>query len=91
MTSAPTARLIAAFVLTLLVLPVVPPTRVGAQSPAMDGRPVARTGPARVNVFQGETYDFEYESSADVLHVRIKVPGAAAGVDDVSLQLRARP
>ena len=50
-----------------------------------------RVQPARVNVFQGETYDFEFESSADVLHVRIKVPGAAAGVDDVSLQLRARP
>lgn len=50
-----------------------------------------RVQPAQLRIFQGETYDFEFESSADVLHVRIKVPGAPPGGDDVSLQLRVRP
>jgi len=55
--------------------------------------PVAqqRVQPAQLRIFQGETYDFEFESSADVLHVRIMVPGAPPGGDDVSLQLRVRP
>jgi manganese oxidase len=50
-----------------------------------------RALPASVRVFPGETYDFEFESADDVLTVRIKNPGVPAGVDDVSLQLRARP
>jgi manganese oxidase len=50
-----------------------------------------RVQPAQVRVFPGESYDFEFESPADVLTVRIKNPSAPPGEDDVSLQLRARP
>jgi len=46
--------------------------------------------PAEVRIFQGETYNFEFASSADVVAARIRNPKAAAGVDDVPLQLRVR-
>ncbi|MEO7520494.1 MAG: multicopper oxidase domain-containing protein [Gemmatimonas sp.] len=49
-----------------------------------------RVQPARVHIFPGETYDFEFESSADVVVVRLKNPTAPASVDDLSLQLRVR-
>ena len=45
---------------------------------------------ARVHLFPGETYDFEFESSAELLDVRIHNPSASANVADISLQLRVR-
>ena len=50
-----------------------------------------RVQPARVRIFPGETYDFEFQSSAPVVNVRMKNPTAPAGVDDVTQQLRVRP
>ena len=50
-----------------------------------------RVTPARVQVFPGETYDFEFESSADVIHVRAKNPDLPVGEDDITLLMRARP
>lgn len=47
--------------------------------------------PARVQVFPGETYDFEFESAADVVHLRMKNPATRPGADDITLLLRARP
>lgn len=49
-----------------------------------------RRQPARVHLFPGETYDFEFASLADVVVVRVRNPTAPSGTDDISLQLRAR-
>lgn len=48
-------------------------------------------GPAEMRIFPGEIYDFEFESAADVLRLRIRNPNLADGDDDVSLELRVRP
>ena len=49
-----------------------------------------RTGAALVHIFPGETYDFEFESAASLLRLRMKNPNLVEG-DDVSLELRTRP
>lgn len=49
-----------------------------------------RIQPARMQIFPGETYDFEFESSAPLIRVRVKNPSTSAGVDDISLELRVR-
>jgi len=75
---------------------------LSADSTLMRWRAIAKDGfdlpaaqrrvlPARVQIFPGETYDFEFESMADVVHLRMKNPATGPGVDDVTLQLRARP
>ena len=48
-----------------------------------------RSGPARVHIFPGETYDFQFESAAGVLRLRMRNPNLTEG-DDVSLELRTR-
>jgi manganese oxidase len=50
-----------------------------------------RMTPARVHLFPGETYDFEFESPADEIRVHVKNPGLPVGEDDITLMLRARP
>jgi hypothetical protein len=75
---------------------------LSADSMPMRWRAIAKDGfdlptaqrrmlPARVQVFPGETYDFEFESAADVVHLRMKNPATGPGVDDITLLLRARP
>ncbi len=46
---------------------------------------------ARVHIFPGETYDFEFESPADVVQLRMKNPATGPGIDDITLRLTARP
>ena len=75
---------------------------LSADSTSMRWRAVAKDGfdlpaaqrrvlPARVQLFPGETYDFEFESAADVVHLRMKNPATGPGVDDITLLLTARP
>jgi FtsP/CotA-like multicopper oxidase with cupredoxin domain len=75
---------------------------LSADSMPMRWRAVAKDGfdlppaqrrlmPARVQIFPGETYDFEFESAADVVHLRMKNPATGPGVDDITLLLKARP
>jgi FtsP/CotA-like multicopper oxidase with cupredoxin domain len=49
------------------------------------------TGPARVVIFPGETYDFEFESAADVLRLLARNPNVGDGDEDIPLELRVRP
>ena len=48
------------------------------------------TGAAEVRLFPGETYDFEFESSADVLRLLTRNPNVADGDEDITVELRAR-
>jgi FtsP/CotA-like multicopper oxidase with cupredoxin domain len=49
-----------------------------------------RMAPASVHIFPGETYDFEFESSAPVLRLRMRNPNLTEG-DEATLELRTRP
>jgi FtsP/CotA-like multicopper oxidase with cupredoxin domain len=75
---------------------------LSANSMPMRWRAIAKDGfdlpaaqrrllPARVQIFPGETYDFEFESAADVVHLRMKNPATGPGVDELTLPLNARP
>jgi FtsP/CotA-like multicopper oxidase with cupredoxin domain len=75
---------------------------LSADSMPMRWRAIAKDGfdlptaqrrvlPARVQVFPGETYDFEFESAADAVHLRMKNPATGPGIDDITLSLRTRP
>ena len=68
----------------------------------MAWRPVAKDGfdlpeaqrtsrPARVRIFPGETYDFEFASSSDVIRLLARNSNVADGDEDIALELRARP
>ncbi len=50
-----------------------------------------RAGLARIRIFPGETYDFEFESSADVLRLMASNPIISDGDEDIPLELRLRP
>jgi FtsP/CotA-like multicopper oxidase with cupredoxin domain len=50
-----------------------------------------RTGPAEMRISPGETYDFEFESAADALRLRVRNPNVEDGSEDISLELRATP
>lgn len=45
------------------------------------------TSRARVHIFPGETYDFEFKSDAPVLHLLTKNPSLGAGLGEVRLEL----
>jgi len=47
-------------------------------------------GPARMRIFPGETYDFEFESAADVLKLMASNPNISDGDEDIPLELRVR-
>ncbi|MEO5825707.1 MAG: multicopper oxidase domain-containing protein [Gemmatimonadales bacterium] len=48
-------------------------------------------GPAHVRIFPGETYDFEFDSRADVLRLLASNTHIADGDEDIPLELRVRP
>jgi len=43
-----------------------------------------------MRIFPGETYDFEFESAADVLRLMVRNPNISDGDEDIPLELRVR-